>query len=306
MSSNKHAYLIIAHNNALQLKLLLELLDHPRTDIYIHIDEKSMNDFSFVAKDINYSNVYFIPRIPVFWGGYSIVKTEILLLEYAMKNGEYAYYHLLSGADLPLLRQDKILSFFDVHAGADFISIGNVVSIDDAWFRDRVCLYYPLQESFSRSSVLGNLWRKISVQMQKIMRINRHKNDKHEWGIGTQFFDITSDFADYVVSNKDLIASLFKNTFIPDEIFLQYMWLNWSNINKKRFINNEENNMINHQYMNVLRAVDWNRGTPYIWRREDYDFLLSSHCLFARKFDWSVDSTIISMIYNYVCRYSDK
>lgn len=167
MSSNKHAYLIIAHNNALQLKLLLELLDHPRTDIYIHIDEKSMNDFSFVAKDINYSNVYFIPRIPVFWGGYSIVKTEILLLEYAMKNGEYAYYHLLSGADLPLLRQDKILSFFDVHAGADFISIGNVVSIDDAWFRDRVCLYYPLQESFSRSSVLGNLWRKISVQMQK-------------------------------------------------------------------------------------------------------------------------------------------
>ncbi len=35
-----HAFLIIAHNNWWQLKNLIQLLDYPSHDIYIHIDKK--------------------------------------------------------------------------------------------------------------------------------------------------------------------------------------------------------------------------------------------------------------------------
>lgn len=37
MNNNKHAYLIMCHNNFIQLKKLLMLIDNERNDIYIYI-----------------------------------------------------------------------------------------------------------------------------------------------------------------------------------------------------------------------------------------------------------------------------
>lgn len=37
----KFAYLIMAHNNPEQLKILLKLLDHKENDIYLHIDKRN-------------------------------------------------------------------------------------------------------------------------------------------------------------------------------------------------------------------------------------------------------------------------
>lgn len=37
----KHAYLIMAHKDPEQLKLLISLLDDPRNDIFVHCDKKS-------------------------------------------------------------------------------------------------------------------------------------------------------------------------------------------------------------------------------------------------------------------------
>ena len=38
---NRHAYLIIAHNNWKQLKFLIKLLYDDRNDYYLHIDLKA-------------------------------------------------------------------------------------------------------------------------------------------------------------------------------------------------------------------------------------------------------------------------
>ena len=43
---NKHAYLIIAHNNFYILEKLILLIDDIRNDIYLHIDSKVKN-FNF-------------------------------------------------------------------------------------------------------------------------------------------------------------------------------------------------------------------------------------------------------------------
>ena len=37
---NKHAYLIIAHDNFYTLEKLIKSIDDSRNDIYIHIDKK--------------------------------------------------------------------------------------------------------------------------------------------------------------------------------------------------------------------------------------------------------------------------
>ena len=45
---NKHAYLIVAHNNFYILEKLIRLIDDTRNDIYLHIDKKTKNfDFEY-------------------------------------------------------------------------------------------------------------------------------------------------------------------------------------------------------------------------------------------------------------------
>lgn len=53
-----------------------------------------------------------------------------------------------------------------------------------------------------------------------------------------------------------------------------------------------------NNYNACARYIDWERGTPYVFRKEDFDDLASSKCLYARKFDEGKDREIIEMIYD--------
>ena len=54
----------------------------------------------------------------------------------------------------------------------------------------------------------------------------------------------------------------------------------------------------NDEYKSCLREIDWERGSPYVWKKEDKDILLSSINIFARKFDENVDKEIMKIIMN--------
>ena len=60
---NKHAYLILAHNQFDILKKLVVALDSKHNDIYIHVDKKAKDfdehEFSMLTK---FSKVFFIKR----------------------------------------------------------------------------------------------------------------------------------------------------------------------------------------------------------------------------------------------------
>lgn len=60
-------------------------------------------------------------RVDIRWGHVSLIKAEISLFESASANGPYGYYHLLSGADLPIKSQDYIFDFFEKNAGKEFV-----------------------------------------------------------------------------------------------------------------------------------------------------------------------------------------
>lgn len=45
-----------------------------------------------------------------------------------------------------------------------------------------------------------------------------------------------------------------------------------------------------------MRYIDWTLGAPYTFQESDYQRIMSSGCLFARKFDETVDSDIIHRI----------
>ena len=165
--TNRHAYLIIAHNHWEQLKVLLQLLDDERNDIYLHIDKKSKEvDRNSLENAVKSSTLYFVPQISVQWAGYSQVKCEMNLIEHAL-NEQYSYLHLLSGVDLPLKTQDEIHHFFEENEGKEFIQFNS--SPMEERYLDRIKYYYLFQNIYGRKKNVLFWLEKISLKLQKIL-----------------------------------------------------------------------------------------------------------------------------------------
>lgn len=294
----KHAYLIMAHNQPEHLKKLLCVLDNERNDIFIHIDKKSSMNKKLFLDVCQKSKVFLTNQINVYWGGWTQIEAELILLESAVSKGKYQYYHLLTGGDFPLKKQSEILQFFDEHDGENFISINEVKSTK---YLDRVKYYYFLQDH--EKNLFIKACGKLQVICQRIVGVDRTKEYSKikKWGIGSAYFDITYEIAKYVVSKKDEIREVFKDTFCADEIFLQTLILN-SDIYRglKLYKTNKNHPYIQETYLNVLRAIDWTRGIPYTWKNEDYNILMESDYFFARKFDCINSPEIVETLYNIV------
>lgn len=61
----KHAFMIMAHTNYSQLDKLLKSLDSRSVDIFLHVDERSVE---YHAPCLHHAGLYEIPRMKVTWG----------------------------------------------------------------------------------------------------------------------------------------------------------------------------------------------------------------------------------------------
>ena len=284
----KHAYMIIAHTNFEQLQTLIDLLDDVRNDIYLHIDRKAKNVPAFSSK---YSPIHLIMPINVVWGGHSQIHCEMKLLEAASK-GHYRYYHLISGMDLPLKTQDEIHAFFLEHDGKEFMEF-NEHACRTKNFHDRVQYYYFFGNlGFNTRATFGHglrLLDRISVKAQKALGFCR----KSIFPLykGAQWFSITDCLVQYVLSQKDAIRKQFDYTFLTDEVFMLSVAMS----------SPLRDNIVN----DCLRAIDWDRGLPYTFRKEDVPMLLASDSLWGRKFDQRVDGEAIEMIVQHFKKTAD-
>lgn len=276
----KHAYLIIAHNEPDVLKTLLLMLDDERNDIYLHVDVRAVELFN-QFKDFQLKKgklVILKNRIAVYWGDLSQVEVEYLLFETALQNGPYAYYHLLSGVDLPIKTQDYIHEFFQKHAGKEFIGFWNEPSHRKDVYR-KVYRYYLFTRYFKGGSFFVHgitaFTRNVCLGIQKLIKFRR----KHAWDNfykGFQWISITDSFCHYLVDRKAYIMKTFKYTLCPDEIFIQS--LIWNSPFRENIYD------LSDASKGSVRAIDWQRGSPYVWQLDDFDELKNSSCLFARKF----------------------
>ena len=286
----KHAYLIMAHNEFEILGKLLELLDFEENDIYLHID-KNVKEFpeTMMRERVKLSKLVLFPRRGVNWGGYSQIACEMSMFQYMMDRvtERYQYYHLISGVDLPLKPQKVIHEFFDVHDGQEFVTMGDY-DPDEKNYIFRVKYFFPFQElrgaarRKGKDSVLYRIMADGILHIQKRLHVNRCKGK--EMCMGANWINITYDCMKYLVSQKDEIYRQYKMTLCADEFFVQNTLLA-SPFREK--INKEP-----------LRYIDWKRGDPYVFRDNDYEVLMDSGYLWARKFDTRVDRRIIERIYS--------
>lgn len=291
----KHAFLIAAHHQYPLLETLLRLLDHPQNDIFLHISQTAPEyDKEQFRSVLKHSKLQFVRRIKVMWGGSSQIEYELELLKAAVK-GNYAYYHMISGVDLPIKPMAVIHQFFEEHAGKEFIHFGTPEYTNSPAIRARISVYHPLQNVVGRNKGPLLYVEKVLVKLQKILGVNRIRGKEATFGFGSNWFSITHDFASFLVERENEIRKRFGYSFCADEVFLQTMFKESPQRENRYIYEADESNA----YMSCVRYVDWERGKPYVFRSEDFEDLIQSPYLFARKFDLNEDPQIVERIYNH-------
>lgn len=144
------AYLILAHKNPEQVKRLVRLLD---SDVYIHIDRKSdMDKFHISDPKVKYIN----KRVNITWGGFSMIKATLKLINVARNNNNYDYYILLSGDDYPLRSLDELESFLIEHRQYSFIEYDK---FDEKWQHSKE--RYEKFKIFEKTNIFKRVVQKI-------------------------------------------------------------------------------------------------------------------------------------------------
>lgn len=288
----KHAYLIMGHNNFETLKKLIGCLDDPHNDIYIHIDKKVKNwDTTQWAGKVltKHSQVYCIERIKVGYLNYSQVKVVVALFSKATET-YHDYYHILSTADLPIKSNNYIDSFFLANNGKEFIGFANSISKDSVCQRNYFLPLIRSRYKFIRST---SIWlRKLLIDLQKRVGYDLSKKYKGEIKKGADWYSITHAAASYLLVNEAEFRRLFYRAFCPSEFFAQTILFN-SPFRSNLYSIDDEN-------IGSQRYIDWERGQPYVYRKIDFDTIMGSPFLFARKFLETIDNEIIERIVDFI------
>jgi len=287
----RHAYLVLAHNQYEILQTTLQLLDHKQNDFFIHIDKKSAeNPTQELRGVLKESKVIFLDRRSVNWGGYSTIECVMHLLKEALL-GEYDYYHLISGVDMPIKTRETILEFFEENEDIQYIHFEQKTIREDCL--KKVKTYYWLQE-YAKNNRFIYIVGRCLTKLQEAMGVNRIAKATFEFQFGALWFSITKDLADYVVQREAWVKKHFQNTLCADELFLQTLVVN------SKFKDKLPETAYTGDYNACLRHIDWKRGNPYVFVEADFQELVESPQLFARKFDLGKDREIVMKLKNYL------
>lgn len=270
----KHAFLILAHTDFAVLHLLLDSLDDPRNDIFVHFDRKVR---TLPSCHTERAGLFILKqRVDVRWGDYSMVEAELALFQAARGQGPYHYYHLLSGVDLPLKSQNFIHSFFDEHDGQEFV--GYTTAAMTPMLSERMQRWYMYPCHFRSETIVSYHFRQWFLRLQRLM--NLHRNRGVSFGKGPQWVSVTDHLAQELLSRKRWIKKTFTHTFCPDESLFQTFCLE-SPFREKVYYPEEGDDV-----RGSCRFVGWREnGSLQDWDWPDLDALKSSEALFARKFN---------------------
>ena len=108
---------------------------------------------------------------------------------------------------------------------------------------------------------------------------------------GSTWVSVTDDFVAFMLANKAEVLKLYKHTLGADEFFIQTLC--WNSPYRETVYD------LHDEYNGCQRLIDWKRGWPYIWQEKDYNELIASKYLFARKFS-SNDAGLIRKISEHI------
>ena len=283
----KIAFLVLCHKNPKQINLMLDALNNEDVDFYIHIDKKS-NIKNEITKR---GNVYILSddyRLDVKWGENQMVCATINLLKEAYKNNKYDYFWLISGQDFPIKSISSIKEYLEMNNGSNYIDIMSTEGKNYRKFLKRNELMYPkflIQCGFF-PSLLRKLYKIFTGGATRTLIFKRKNTTGLKFYFGSQWWTLTNECVTEMLDIiNENIVNYYENCIIPDESFFQSVFMSTSFFNTRK---------------DILTFLDWsdNGSHPKNLDINDYERLMSSEKMLARKFDSSIDSKILDKIFN--------
>ena len=278
----KQAYLIIAHNNFNHLKTLVNTLDCQDVFFYIHIDAKvAVPEFIRELKCAN--PIEILQKRRVRWGGQSQVRTELDLYGKAFENPDIEWFHLISGVDFPLKPISKLNTFFELAEEVDcFMETESL----PRHLADRMRFYhFYVARPTQRKSILQRINSKF-LSLQCRIGINRRHPEGLPFMYGSNWVDMRRKAVDILLQRRNDIIKYTNHTSCSDEVY------------KQTFLQNCGLRIVSDN----LRYIDWNakQHSPKSLKLEDFDLIVASGKLFARKFDSPESESLIQQILEYM------
>jgi hypothetical protein len=268
------AYLVSAYKLPTQLVRLVHRLHHGDAHVVVHVDRQTPRRVyaEMTSGTRELGGVEFVERHPCHWGGFGHVRATLKCLDRLYEDGiPFDYAILLTGQDYPIRSTEAIERFLADAGDRSYISYW---SLPHAPWRgggvDRIARWHLV-------------WRRrLHLALPAHRRIPGRLTP---WG-GSPYWCFARDVADYVhdfVHGDSGFVSFFEHVWIPDELFFQTILVN--SPFRDQLVNDN------------LRYIDWTRlPAPAILRADDFDDIVRSNALFARKFDATVDSSILDML----------
>ncbi|MFT5859680.1 MAG: hypothetical protein ACI865_001784 [Flavobacteriaceae bacterium] len=277
----KHALLITAYKDFKQLAQLVNEFDE-NFNIYIHIDKKSKVNQKTIQCILKNANVAYIEtKYTVNWGGINHLKSYLLLSEEALKNDQNEYFHLITGQDYPLKNNEYFneLLFNSTDEKISYLDYSKMPALK-LWTTDGGMgrlEYYNFYDLFNAKSSLGKKSLYYIKKLQLKLKFKRAINIKQQLYGGSTYWTLPRNTLQFVINfteQNPVFFRRFKYTFCAEEIYFQTVIMN----------SEHAKNVINDN----LRFIDWENakdGGPAFLDESDYERIVSSNKLFARKID---------------------
>ncbi len=280
------AHLIMAHKNPSQLLRLIKKLEHPEADFFIHIDKKV--DITYFHELSDLPQVNFIKnRTLVNWGGYSTTNAILTSVKEVLDLDEnYDFINLLSGQDYPLRNTQIIHDHLAKNTGKNFISYDE----ESIWLleaKERYKKYHFTDFNFKGKHFIEKIVNWITPNRTFPLKMKIYGGAKGTW------WTITPECASYVCQSVNSSKKL--------HAFLKFCWGSDEFLISTLIMNSPfKNSTINDNFRYIFFPPKSAR--PKNLLIGDFEQLISSEMLFARKFETDVDIKILAEIDRYTIK----
>ena len=280
------AYIISAFQKPELLLRLVHRLGSPQDWFFIHYDLRSpAAEFQQLQQAFrNQPNVKLLARHKCRWGDFGHVLASLKAIEEIARLGfacDYAI--LLTAQDYPIKSVAAIRRRLDLAAGRSFMesTAWPIPGWENGRAIRRIQNYYVHLPCPRWARSLG--WppgrQHLTIPLRRKIPGGLHPH------FGSSYWYLHRRCLEYIyeyVRHHPEYVRFFHRTMIPDECFFQTLLMNSS--------------LADTIERRTLTYIDWRPPLPGIMTVQDLPSLQASDCLFARKFDPTVDSEVLDRL----------
>jgi hypothetical protein len=307
-------YIVMAHKEPGQVRRLVERLDTSYSNFYVHIDiNVDILPFEEVLK--NYKNVFLLDkekRVASTWASPGLVRATLNAMSKIMDEERTGYTVLLSGQCYPIKSNNFIATFLKENYGVNFIegfSLPDIrwgstdarlhfytffMSEKKGDFVSLPSLFDQSMKSFFKKKLFKK-YCKVFLYFPFQSRVLFQKR-KIPYGLkpygGMQWWALPNDTIRFILRYLDQNPEYLKfhqYTLFGDEVFFQTLVCN--------YFDNIQDTVAYSPWPGIDIC-----SSPKTFTAADFDLLKGRQELFARKFDYDVDSSILDLLDEYMMK----